>query len=121
VYDYVSIRKPPVIVLLGTVNVDEPGYPAQTYHVKSWKLHPKYATATVYNDIALIELDRAVKFSETIQPACLYTKSDIPELGLEITGWGVTSSSRKFIRMSSNVQILMSLAVMNLLNNTCQL
>jgi len=91
-----SISKPPVQVLLGAVNLNEPDFLAQKYHVKSWIQHPEYSTATVYNDIALIELDRTVKFSENIQPACLNTKSDIPEFGLEITGWGATSNSRKF-------------------------
>jgi secreted trypsin-like serine protease len=92
-----STRKPPVIVLLGAVNVKEPGFMAQTFHVKKFVQHPEYSIATVYNDIAVIELDRTVKFSDYIQPACLYTKSDIPNNGLEVTGWGVTSNTRKFM------------------------
>jgi Trypsin. len=96
VYD-VSNSKPPVRVLLGAVNLNEPGYPGQTYYVKKWIKHPEYSTKSVYHDIALIELDRTVKFSDNIQPACLYTKSDIPESGLEVTGWGATSNSRKFM------------------------
>lgn len=97
-------------VLLGAVNLIEPGPMAQTYHVKRWVQHPGYSTATVYNDIALIELDKRVKFSDTIQPACLYTKSDIPNNGLEVTGWGVTSSSRKFMRcLISDIKILVTI------------
>jgi len=92
-----SISKPPVQVLLGAVNLNEPGTLAQTYHVKSWIQHPQYSTARVYNDIALLELDRTVKFSEYIQPACLNTKSEIQEFGLEVIGWGATSNSRKFM------------------------
>jgi secreted trypsin-like serine protease len=92
-----SISKPPVQVLLGAVNLNKPGFLAQKYHVKKWIQHPQYSTATVYHDIALIELDRTVKFSQTIQPACLYTKSEIPESGLKVTGWGVTPNSRKFM------------------------
>jgi len=92
-----SISKPPVQVLLGAVNLNKPGSLAQKYHVKKWIQHPQYSTATVYHDIALIELDRTVKFSENIQPACLYTKSDIPEFGLQVTGWGKTSNSGKFL------------------------
>jgi secreted trypsin-like serine protease len=87
-----------VIVLLGAVNLNEPDFMAQTYHVKKWVQHPEYSTATVYNDIAVIELDRTVKFSENIQPACLYTNSDIQNYGLEVTGWGDTSNTRKFMR-----------------------
>jgi secreted trypsin-like serine protease len=90
-------RTSPVKVLLGAVNLNEPDFMAQTYHVKDWVQHPKYTPATVYNDIALIELDKRVKFSENVQPACLYTKSDIPNNGLEVTGWGVTTSTRKYM------------------------
>jgi secreted trypsin-like serine protease len=84
-------------VLLGAVDINDPGFSAQKYHVQKIILHPEYSPATMYNDIALIELDRTVKFSEHIQPACLYTKSDIPEFGLKVTGWGATSNSRKFM------------------------
>jgi secreted trypsin-like serine protease len=92
-----TTRKPPVKVLLGAVNLNEPGFKAQTYHIKKWVQHPQYSTATIYNDIAVIELDRTVKFSDTIQPACLYTRSDIPNNGLEITGWGFTFKAGMFI------------------------
>ena len=92
-----SISEPPVLVMLGAVNLNETGSFAQIYLVKKWIQHPKYCTETAYHDIALIELDRTVKFSQTIQPACLYTKSDIPEFDLEVTGWGKTSNSRKFM------------------------
>jgi secreted trypsin-like serine protease len=105
-----STRKPPVVVLLGAVNLNEPGFTAQTYHVKKWVQHPEYSTARVYNDIAVIELDRTVKFSENIQPACLYTKSEIPNNGLEVTGWGATSNTRKFMRcLISDIKILVTI------------
>ena len=92
-----SIREPPVQVMLGAVNLNKPGCLAQKYQVKKWIQHPQYCTGTVYHDIALIELDRTVKFSQTIQPACLYTKSYIPECGLEVTGWGKTSNNGTFM------------------------
>lgn len=105
-----STRKSPVIVLLGAVNLNEPDFMAQTYHVKKWVQHPEYSTRTVYNDIAVIELDRKVKFSENIQPACLNTKSDIPNDGLEVTGWGVTSNTRKFMRcLILDIKILLKI------------
>jgi secreted trypsin-like serine protease len=88
-----SISKPPVQVLLGAVNLNEPGFLAQKYYVRKLIHHPEYSRARVYHDIALIELDRTVKFSDNIQPACLNTKSDIPEFGLEVIGWG----TRKFM------------------------
>jgi secreted trypsin-like serine protease len=94
----VSISKPPVQVLLGAVDLSAPGQFAQTYHVQKIIQHPEYAAATMYNDIALLELNRTVKFSQHVQPACLYTESDVSELVLEVTGWGATSNSRKFMR-----------------------
>ena len=92
-----SSTKPPVQVMLGAVNLNKPGCLAQKYQVKKWIQHPQYCTGTVYHDIALIELDRTVKFSQTVQLACLNTKSDIPEFGLEVTGWGKTSNSCEFM------------------------
>jgi Trypsin len=38
--------------------------------------HPNYKTSLFYNDIALIELDHDVEFSETIHPACLWTEAN---------------------------------------------
>lgn len=108
-------------VLLGAVNLNEPGSMAERYHVKKWVQHPEYTTATIYNDIALIELDRTVKFSENIQPACLYTKSDIPNNGLEITGWGSTSTAGKVMSsIMSNMQVLETASsAQNLIPNQC--
>jgi secreted trypsin-like serine protease len=106
-------RKPPVEVLLGAVNLNEPDFMAQRYYVKKWVQHPEYSSATVYNDIAVIELDRRVKFSDNIQPACLYTKSDIPSNGLEVTGWGLTSTTRKFTRsLILDVKILVTILML---------
>jgi len=94
---HMSISKPPVEVLLGAMDLKEPGFLAKKYKVKKWIQHPQYSGQSVYHDIGLIELDRTVKFSEIIQPACLNTKSDIPEFGLQVTGWGLRSKSRKFM------------------------
>ncbi|PSN34643.1 Serine protease snake [Blattella germanica] len=87
-------KKPPVEVLLGAVNLEELDFLAQKYHVKKITLHPDYNIASAYNDIAIIELDATVKFSDNVQPACLFTKEEVPNFGLKVTGWGQTSNSR---------------------------
>lgn len=53
--------------------------------------HPGYSDSTFNNDIALLRLDRALEFDETLRPACL------PPMGKSftgldgvVTGWGVS-------------------------------
>lgn len=45
----------------------------------------------MYNDVALVKLDRIVKFTVFVKPACLYTNPNIaPDTTLIATGWGLT-------------------------------
>ena len=83
-------------VLLGAVDLDNPDYKADKYRVKNIIRHPNYSFTASYNDIALIELDRKVSFSDNVQPACLFSKDDVPSSGLKVTGWGSTTNSRKY-------------------------
>lgn len=50
-------------------------------------VHPEYQRKNKRNDLALIELERGVTFTNSLHPACLYTKPDNPK-GLIVTGWG---------------------------------
>ncbi|KAF2897065.1 hypothetical protein ILUMI_09110 [Ignelater luminosus] len=51
--------------------------------------HPDYRSPSQYNDIALIELDRPVVFTNYVKPACLQTEFDLPQTAGPIaTGWG---------------------------------
>lgn len=61
-------------------------------------VHPKYSPPKKYYDIALMELEKNVRFTKFIQPACLWNKFDTSALGTEatLTGWGVVETS-KFI------------------------
>lgn len=59
------------------------------------KMHPKYNSDTVDNDIAIIKLKGNVAYSRKIQPACLPTSSDDIDVNTDgkncwITGWGKT-------------------------------
>lgn len=53
-------------------------------------VHPDYKRPIKYNDIGLIKLDRKVKFSRMIYPACLPQPDDRPETISEFltAGWG---------------------------------
>ncbi|KAI1285806.1 Transmembrane protease serine 6 [Halotydeus destructor] len=53
-------------------------------------LHPQYTSSPDYqNDIALIELDENVQFTDTVWPACLPTMDSTRNYGqLQISGWG---------------------------------
>ncbi|KAL0168827.1 hypothetical protein M9458_037049, partial [Cirrhinus mrigala] len=54
--------------------------------------HPYYNAYTYDNDIALMELDSPVTYSETIRPICLPSSETIFPTGetVSISGWGAT-------------------------------
>lgn len=55
--------------------------------IKRYIIHPKFAERSSYdNDIALIEMDEAVNFTEKIQPLCLKPTSIIDDLFLSRRG-----------------------------------
>ncbi|XP_044252710.1 serine protease persephone-like isoform X1 [Tribolium madens] len=60
------------------------------YNVVNVTVHKEYKWKEKFNDIALVKLERKVTFTESIRPACLYTRSDDPER-LFVTGWGSVS------------------------------
>lgn len=49
-------------------------------------LHPNYSKKSLYNNIALVELDQSVDFTEHIRPACLPQMSDATD-ETTMTGW----------------------------------
>ncbi|XP_063917041.1 serine protease persephone-like [Zophobas morio] len=81
------------IARLGVINVPEmvknPD-PKIDYNVVDVIIHKHYDGRRKLNDIALVKLEKQVRFTDTIRPACLYTKNDNPE-NLKVTGWGVVS------------------------------
>lgn len=55
-------------------------------------LHPDFKPPSVYNDIALVELDRPVRTSGSyVNRACLQTERNITEPNWSALGWGETS------------------------------
>jgi transmembrane serine protease 3 len=54
--------------------------------------HPEYNPDTTLNDIAVVKLSKPIKFTKTIQPACLPAKGEIvPDTAQgTVAGWGHT-------------------------------
>lgn len=56
--------------------------------------HPLYLPSIVWNDIALIRLDKPIQFSETIQPIQLPTSNDLPVMSpVRAIGFGLQNTS----------------------------
>lgn len=50
-------------------------------------LHPKYDKKSLYDNIALVQLDQSVKFNLHIRPACLPQMFDVAGETVSMTGW----------------------------------
>lgn len=51
--------------------------------------HPDFRRSIDYNDIALINVNREIKFNDYIRPICLYQFPDLPANQAVIAaGWG---------------------------------
>ncbi|XP_013141949.1 PREDICTED: trypsin-1-like [Papilio polytes] len=83
----------PTIVRLGEQNLDpkvKDGANPVDVRIKQIHKHPDYKPPQRYNDIALLELEEAVKFNNNVRPACLWPKPDFGSYQKGIaTGWGV--------------------------------
>lgn len=67
----------------------------QDIEIKKVYIHPRYTSRKKYNDIALIELVKAASYSFTVNPACLYSKTDDITQKLVVCGWGVMNTKTK--------------------------
>ncbi|RVE47596.1 hypothetical protein evm_007693 [Chilo suppressalis] len=85
----------PQIVRLGTNKINRPESHKDATILRIIT-HPNYTPPRKYFDIALIQLERGVQFTESIQPACLYTGPDDGLVGQKATlsGWGVLDLDR---------------------------
>lgn len=75
---------------------------AEKRYLKRIIAHPSYNEFTFDYDIALMELDKAVTFRDTIRPICLPSSSYVFPVGKSvwITGWGATREAGMFRRLS---------------------
>ncbi|XP_077290904.1 trypsin-like [Arctopsyche grandis] len=52
--------------------------------------HPDYFGKFIYNDIALLKLDRKILYDEELRPACLHVGNEVSDQKAIATGWGTT-------------------------------
>lgn len=74
-------------VKVGMLNRSECNFNTATYRVKSIIVHPNFDSLRTNEDIALIQLQRNIKFNEHIYPICLPTKQDDYQKAI-VTGFG---------------------------------
>ncbi|XP_013100659.2 serine protease snake isoform X2 [Stomoxys calcitrans] len=82
--------KPPDMVRLGSQNLNETSKYQRDIKILIIILHPKYRSSSYYHDIALLKLTKRVRFSATIQPACLWQLPEMEMPSAIASGWGRT-------------------------------
>ncbi|XP_052889342.1 serine protease snake-like [Anopheles moucheti] len=83
----------PSIVRLGDQNLvrEDDGAEPEDYDIKRFIVHPDFKwSAGKYNDLALIETNERVVFTNFIRPACLYTSERLDVSTAIATGFGLT-------------------------------
>uniref|UniRef100_A0A8C6VIY4 Peptidase S1 domain-containing protein n=1 Tax=Naja naja TaxID=35670 RepID=A0A8C6VIY4_NAJNA len=88
---FVSLSDPSLFtILLGSYNLSNPGPESVLVNVKQIIMHSNYTALINGTDIALMELESPVNFTQRIQPACLPGSSIVfpPRLGCWVAGWG---------------------------------
>lgn len=77
-------------VRMGDIRLDGTSETQQDFDIIRRIPHPEYRPPLAYNDIALVELDRAAEYTFNVQPACLHTESTGDPGSLQAAGWGLT-------------------------------
>lgn len=81
-----------VHIILGEADLSSPSS-SSLYRPKRFYIHPSFTgLKSMQNDIALIELDRKVVFSEKVKPICLPKPGPRVFSPLTVAGWGLLSS-----------------------------
>lgn len=97
-------RQKPVTARMGVVNFTDPEQMREAVEIpiKKIHIHPEYSSASVYNDVGLLELASDVIYTTNVFPTCLYTEPEDPPASsvLYVSGWGVIN---KRTREKSNV------------------
>lgn len=74
-------------VRLGAVKTDSEESSSVVLNIAEIIKHPDYSASRNYNDITLLKLERAVRFTEYIRPACLPLQFDVRTDNVVVTGW----------------------------------
>nr|XP_015853012.2 serine protease 27 isoform X3 [Peromyscus maniculatus bairdii]XP_042139595.1 serine protease 27 isoform X3 [Peromyscus maniculatus bairdii] len=96
-------------VLLGALQLQQPGPHALYVRVKRVESNPQYQGMASSADVALVELQAPVTFTNYILPVCLPDPSIVFESGMNcwVTGWGSPSEQDRL----PNPRVLQKLAV----------
>ncbi|CAH0698628.1 unnamed protein product [Spodoptera exigua] len=97
-----TVIGPVTLVALGILKRSDPMELWQIYKVRRIIKHPEYAPPSKYNDIALLEVDRSVKYSKDVFPACLDFGST-EHYSAEATGWGKLGKNQP---LADNLQMV---------------
>ncbi|KAI4459395.1 trypsin [Holotrichia oblita] len=104
-------------VRLGMINLDnetdEDDNTIQEEIIRRFIVHPKFKSLKKYNDIALVELQRPVKFTPFVRPACLNIKPTTETKAIAI-GFGKTS-----VDYDEGSQVLMKVTLDLILSENC--
>ncbi|KAG9491654.1 hypothetical protein GDO78_000261, partial [Eleutherodactylus coqui] len=94
--------------VFGVNDIVNPGSTRQTSQIKGIRIHKNFDEKTKDNDLAMLELENPVKYTEYIQPVCLGIQlqevSD-PFTQCFITGWGTTSKAGEMSQILQEAQI----------------
>lgn len=88
-----------VFVHLGKYDIDLSGPNSQEFRARQIILHENFKYSSFLNDIALIRLAKAAKFTAFVQPICLWdtNRTDLNEVigrnGISV-GWGFNENDR---------------------------
>uniref|UniRef100_A0A8C9MBH4 Serine protease 27 n=1 Tax=Panthera tigris altaica TaxID=74533 RepID=A0A8C9MBH4_PANTA len=106
-------------VLLGVRQLVKPGPHAVYARVKRVESNPLYQGMASSADVALVELEAPVTFSNYILPVCMPDPSVVFEAGMNcwVTGWGSPSEEDRL----PNPRVLQKLAVPIIDTPTCNL
>lgn len=81
----------------------------ERYDFKQLYNHPQYDKELQVNDIAILMVDRTIKFSETISPICLPSAGKRTSSKATVIGWGAVQYNGK----SSDILKKVNLNVMS--------
>uniref|UniRef100_A0A3Q0TAB7 ST14 transmembrane serine protease matriptase a n=1 Tax=Amphilophus citrinellus TaxID=61819 RepID=A0A3Q0TAB7_AMPCI len=106
-------------IYLGLHRQNQLGSPAEKRNLKQIIPHPNYNSFTFDNDIALMQLDSPVSYTDYIRPICLPSpQHDFPVgEGVTITGWGATreGGSAATVLQKASVRIINQTVCNNLM------
>ncbi|XP_077290903.1 trypsin-1-like isoform X2 [Arctopsyche grandis] len=81
-------------VRLGGEDVNIEPKPEFLFNIAQKVKHPDYTGARTYNDIALLKMDRSIRYSTRMRPACLHIGNEVNDGKAIATGWGATEDRR---------------------------